>query len=113
SKDFRHFHFNEIRPGICDLIKNAISGQFNYDRYEPKWVSREEFFDKRDKDPIIKILWSFGNSGQNYLFSKEIEPYKKSMHYAVVFNEFDELAIKVLGMDKFRDGYSVRERRLY
>lgn len=113
SRDFKHFHFNEIRPGICDLIQKAINGQFNYERYLPPWVSREEFFEKLDTDPLIKILWSFGNNGRNYLFGKEIEPYKRSMHYAVVFNEFDDLAKEVLQMQSFRDGYSVKDRRLF
>jgi hypothetical protein len=26
SKSFKYFHFNEIRPGICELVKDAISG---------------------------------------------------------------------------------------
>ena len=112
SKDYKHFHFNEIRNGICDLIKDAIDGKYNYNVFKPPWVSREDFFKNLDTDPMIKILWSFGNSGSTYMFSKEIEPYKKSMHNAIVFNEFDDLAIQVMGCSSFREGYDIKSRRL-
>ena len=113
KNDYKSFHFNELRPGVCDLIKKAISGEFNYKVFKPPFVSREEFKAKVETDAYIKCLWSFGNNGKNYLFSKEIEPYKKSMHNAIVLNEFDELAVKVLGMDKFKEGYSVTDKRLF
>ncbi len=113
SKDFSHFHYNEIRPGMCELIKDAIAGKYSYDFYHPPWVSREEFFEKLDKDPLIKILWSFGNNGKAYLFGKQIEPYKRSMHNAIVFNEFDELAKQVFQMENFKEGYSIQAKRLF
>jgi site-specific DNA-adenine methylase len=113
STHYRQFHFNEIRPGICDLIQRAIKGEFNYNVFKPPFVSREEFSSKLETDAYIKIIWSFGNNGKDYIFSKEIEPYKKSMHNAIVFNEFDSLAKKVIGMDSFKDGFSINEKRLF
>jgi len=113
SKDYAQFHFNELRPGVCDLIKKAIAGEFNYSVFKPKWISREEFLVNVEKDAYIKCLWSFGNNGKNYLFSKEIEPYKRSMHNAIIFNDFDALAERTLGIKKFVDGYEVKDRRLF
>lgn len=113
SKDFEVFHFNEIRSGICELIQGAIAGKYSYDVFKPKWISRDEFKAQKEKDVFIKMCWSFGNNGQTYMFSPEIEPYKKSMHQAVVFNEFDDLAKKVFGFSEFRDGYSITQRRLF
>jgi len=113
SKDFEVFHFNEIRPGICELIEDAIAGKYSYDVFKPKWISRDEFHAQKEKDVFIKMCWSFGNNGQTYMFSSEIEPYKKSMHQAVIFNEFDDLAKKVFGFSEFRDGYSITQRRLF
>jgi site-specific DNA-adenine methylase len=110
---FKYFHFNEISPGICDLIKNAIAGKYNYDVFKPPFVSRNEFFANLDTDPMIKIIWSFGNNGRGYIFSKEIEPYKRSMHNSIVFNDFDELAEKTLGLKKFNDGYTIFQKRLF
>jgi len=96
---------------VCELIKDAIAGRYNYDVYLPPWISRDEFFARQE--PLIKIIWSFGNNGRTYLFGKDIEPYKRSMHNAVVFNEFDATAREVLGMDKFRDGFTIKDRRLF
>jgi site-specific DNA-adenine methylase len=111
SKDFKKFHFNEIRSGMCDLIKDAIYGKYNYKVFKPEFVDRETFFSIKEKEPYIKICWSFGNNGRDYLFSKEIEPYKKSMHQAVVFNEFDDLAKEVFGCSEFKEGYLIDSRR--
>jgi hypothetical protein len=113
SKSYKHFHFNEIRLGICDLIKKAINGDYNYKNFKPEFITREEFFKRKEKDAYIKMCWSFGNSGGTYLFSEEIEPYKKSMHNAVVFNTFDDLAIEVLGIKKFSENASIYSRRLF
>ena len=113
SKDFKEFHFNEIRPGIPDLIQGAITGKYNYNVYSPPWISRDDFLRLKEVDPIVKIIWSFANNGRSYLFGKDIEQDKKSMHMAVVFNEFDGFAKKVFGMEKFRDGFGINEKRLF
>lgn len=113
KKDFKFFHFNEIRPGICQLIQDAIQGKYNYENFLPEWISKERFFQLKESDPYIKMCWSFGNDGQTYMFSPEIEPYKRSMHQAVVFNEFDDLSKKVFGFECFKEGYSINQRRLF
>jgi len=112
KNDFKSFYFNEIRPGICDLIQDAISGKYNYDNFKPEWISSSEFHKRKDSNAYIKICWSFGNNGKNYLFSKAIEPLKRSLHNAVVFNDFDDYARAVFGCDKFRES-TIYQRRLY
>lgn len=82
---YRHYIINDIAPTV-NVFKNAINGVYK-DRYE--WVSREEF--NNSNDYFIKLLWSFGNNCRNYLYSKECEPYKKAMHYAIVFNDWKYL----------------------
>ena len=109
---FNNFYFNEIRPGICELIQNAINGKFNYDNFKPEWISSSEFHKRKDSNAYIKLIWSFGNNGRNYSFSKEIEPLKRSLHNAVVFNDFDDYARAVFGCDKFRES-TIYQRRLY
>lgn len=79
--------------------------------YLPPWISRDEFHARTE--PLVKLLWSFGNDGRTYLFGKDIEPYKRSLHNAVVFNEFDATAREVLDMDRFRDGFTITDRRLF
>lgn len=113
SKHFKEFHFNELRPGICGLVKDAIAGNYNYSVYKPEWVSREMFEARKEIDPMIKIIWSFGNNGKGYLFGKDIEQDKKSMHMAIVFNEFNDYAKEVFGVDNFADGLDINSKRLY
>lgn len=113
SKDFKKFHLNDIRPGVTKLFFNAAKGDYSYSVFKPKWISREEFFEKKETDAYIKLCWSFGSNGSSYLFGKEIEPQKKSLHNAVVFNQFDDTAKKLLGMNAFREGLSIKEKRLF
>lgn len=111
--DFKKFHFNEIRPGVCDLIKKAIAGGFGYQNYKMPWVSREEFHAKKEMDPLVKLLWSFGNNGRCYLFG-DIAEYKRSLHQCVVFGEFDDVAKEVCGFNKWPEECAdIKARRLF
>ena len=69
--------------------QDAINGKYNYDVFKPEWITGERFFSEKESNTYIKIIWSFGNNGRNYLFGKDIEEKKRSMHQAVVFDEFD------------------------
>jgi site-specific DNA-adenine methylase len=112
-KKYQRFHFNELEADTVELIKRAIAGEFNCDRFKPPWVSREDFFRKKDQCAYARVIWSFGNNQKNYLFGEDIEPYKRSLHNAVVFNEFDDLAKKVFGKNKFDDKSTITQRRLH
>jgi len=112
SGKWEQVHYNEIRSYITQVFKDAIEGKYNYDVFKPKWITREEFFEKRDTDGYVSTCWSFGNVGRNYLFGKKIEEYKKSLHNAVVFGEFDELSKEVLGIDSW-DIEDITERRMF
>lgn len=109
---YQRIHYNEIIADILILVRDAIAGKYNYDRFKPAWISREEFFARKDTDAYVRCGWSFGNNQKNYLFGKNIEPYKRSMHQAVVFSEFDDLAKEVLKRDSW-DTDNIKERRLY
>lgn len=45
-----------------------------------EWVSREDFFELKDSDPWVRIMFSFGNDQRTYLYGKHIEAYKESVH---------------------------------
>ena len=85
SKKWQHIHFNDIDAGMPQLFYDAIKGKYKNER---RWISREDFNKLKDTDTYVKIVWSFGNKGTNYLFSKEIEPYKKAWWYAIFENDF-------------------------
>ena len=105
KNDYKNFYFNEIRQGICELVQDAINGKYSYENFKPEWISREKFFAEKESNPYIKICWSFGNNGNAYLFGKDIEQYKKSLHNAVVFNEFDDIVKEKLGIEKFKESF--------
>lgn len=68
-----------------EAFVKAISGGFDG---EDRWISHEDFFRLRDTDPYASICFSFGNDLKSYCYSKDLEPYKKAMHYAVFFDDW-------------------------
>ena len=89
--------YNEYNPLLVDLIKKAINGDF---QNEKRWISREDFFRLKEQDGYIKYCWSFSCAGNGYLYSKEVEPWKKALHYAKVLGDtslFAEFGIKTTG----------------
>ena len=89
--------YNEYNPLLVDLIKRAINGDF---KNEKRWISREDFFRLKEQDGYIKYCWSFSCAGNYYLYSKEVEPWKKALHYARVLGDtslFAEFGIKTDG----------------
>jgi site-specific DNA-adenine methylase len=109
--DFEQFYFNEIRPGVCELIQDAIAGKYNYDTFRPQWITREKFHSSNDA--YTKCVWSFGNNWKTYLFGPQMENQKRSMHQAVIFNEFDDFMQNELSLSQLPEGLSTKERRLF
>ena len=88
SGKYKHIYANDI----CDMPKlfmDAIEGKY---KNEDKWISREEFFKNLD-DPYIKSVWSFGGIGSSYIYSKKIEPYKKALWFAIMFNDWTDFEV--------------------
>lgn len=90
SRKFENVYTNDLNPAIINLFKGAIKGDYTPAK-RPEWISKEEFFKLKDTDPYIFFCWSFGNMGKTYLYSEEIEPYKKALHYAIIYNDFTQL----------------------
>ena len=109
KRKFQNVYYNEIQSGVVDLVKKAINGDFNYDKFKPKFIEKDEF--KKSNDMYIKVCWSFGNSQKTYLFGPDIINQKRSLHNALVFNQFDDFAKKFLGCEKFFVN-DIHERRL-
>lgn len=88
SGKFEHVHANDITDSV-ELFKDALNGDL--DKYEPeRFRTREDFFAEKDTNPYVRIVYSFGNDQYSYLYSREIEPYKKAVHemlYASTPNE--------------------------
>ena len=76
---------NDINGKYPQLFLDAIHGRY---RDERRWISREDFERLKSKDAFVACCWSFGNNLQNYMYSPAIEPYKRALHYAIVFDDF-------------------------
>lgn len=105
--------YNDYNPLIVNLVKGGLKGDYNYSVFQPRFITREEFYEKKEKDGYIKYIWSFGNSGHEYMFSKEIEPLKHMAHDFVVFGRFNS------GLDKIAPNIrqavksnNIRDRRM-
>ena len=89
-----NIYYNDINPRVIQLFKDAVAGKY---RDEKRWISREDFFALKDTDYYVALCWSFGNNCKDYLYSKQIEPYKKALHYARVLG--DVSLLRQMGID--------------
>ncbi len=85
SGRYGRFVVNDFDGCGVRLFCDGVCGKF---RDEKRWISRADFARLKDTDPYVKICWSFSNKGEDYLYSKEVEPWKKALHYARVFGDF-------------------------
>ena len=76
---------NDINVKYPQLFLDAVRGKY---RDEKRWISREDFKRLKLQDAFIACCWSFGNNLQAYMYSQAIEPYKRALHYAIVFDDF-------------------------
>jgi hypothetical protein len=107
SGKYKRFFANDIIGGLPRLFIKAAHGHIDTDYH---FVTREEFFEKKDEDMLIKICYSFGTNGKDYIYGKDIEDFKHAYHDAVVFRRFD--ALKAYGFDltNVATQESIRER---
>lgn len=100
---YEYIHINDINWMCPTLFIDALNGKYND---ENRWISREDFFRLKDTDPYVAVVWSFGNNLHTYLYSKEIEPLKKAIHYAMFFSDYSlgkELGYDLSFIDPIQD----------
>ena len=108
SGKYERFIVNDIGDAPS-LFLRAIKGEF---RDEKRWISRDDFFALKDSDPYVRYIWSFGNKGNNYLYNKEIQPYKKAFWEFAVFKNPEPLRAYGFNVDEFLDLPTSYERRI-
>ena len=67
-----------------ELFAAAARGEY---KNEKRWISREDFARLKNNDAYVRYCWSFGNNAEGYMYSVEIEPWKKALHYARVLGD--------------------------
>lgn len=104
---FENVIANDINWMCPTLFADAIQGKY---RDEKRWISREDFERLKGTDPYVAFVWSFGNNLRDYLYGKDIEPFKRALHYAIVFRDYEPM--KELGHDlSFIDGIADERKR--
>ena len=79
---------NDINGKYPQLFLDAVRGKY---RDEKRWISREDFERLKKKDACVACCFSFGNNLKDYMYSQGVEPYKRALHYAIVFNDFEPM----------------------
>lgn len=104
---FTVFHANDITDTPL-LFFESIHGRFHS---ESRWISRSDFERLKDTDAYVRCCWSFGNNCRSYLYSRDIEPLKKAVHYHIFFGD-DRLLLQLGIRPPHNYGKTVRERYL-
>ena len=85
--------YNDINEQLGTLFRDAILGNLTKEKRPDlyRWISREEFFKVKGNDMAIAMCFSFGNGNRTYCYGKELEPYKKACHMAIVFDDWHDM----------------------
>lgn len=89
SGKYNEYLCNDLYPHAQNLFQQAITTGFDDPKYL-RWISREDFFKYKDSDDFVRCCWSFGYNQNDYMYSTKIEPFKKALHYAIVFDQWDD-----------------------
>ena len=72
---YKQYLYNDYDKLTVDYFTRALKGDF-----KDNWVSREDFERLKTTDGVVAYCWSFGNNGRDYLWGRDIEPYKKALY---------------------------------
>ena len=75
---------NDINGMIPHAFESAITGGFSN---EDRWISRDDFQRLYKTDPYVAICFSFGNNLHEYCYARDLEPYKRALHYAIFWKD--------------------------
>lgn len=91
QKKYQNYFINDIKGEMPQAFTDCISGKYNGDY---RWISREDFEVLKGKgDMVVDVCFSFGNNWRKgYAYSKDKEPFKKALHYALLLNDYSLLA---------------------
>ena len=105
---YNNYIVNDLNSLCIKGLKMAFNGEF---KNEKRWISREDFFKLKDTDYYVACCFSFGNNFKGYAYSKEIEQFKKAMHYSVVLND-NSLLSKFVNVDNLNYASDDKQDRM-
>ena len=107
---YNNYIVNDLDSLCIKGLKKAFNGEF---KNEKRWISRDDFFKLKGTDYYVACCFSFGNNFKSYAYGKEIEQFKKAMHYSVVFND-NSLLSKFVNVDSLNyTSNALRDRMIY
>lgn len=72
SGKYERVVLNDVN-GMADVFVRAVRGEYADYSFVP---DREQFNAMKGSDPLVSLLYSFGNNRNTYLWSRELEPVK-------------------------------------
>lgn len=72
SGKYERVVMNDVN-GMADVFVRAVRGEYADYSFVP---DREQFNAMKGSDPLVSLLYSFGNDRNTYLWSRELEPVK-------------------------------------
>lgn len=84
---FKNYIANDIRT-TPQFFKECLEGKHSNDL---RWISADDFAKSSRDDWFVRLIWSFSNNCNTYIYGKKIEAYKKAFHYAICFDDFNLL----------------------
>lgn len=112
-KKYNKVLYNDYNSLLVQLIDDALHGKYSYKNFKPQFITKKDFEEKAEIDGYIKYIWSFGNTGKNYLFGSEVEPLKHLAHDLIVFgkksNELEKIAP---GINDYVTAQDIHSRRI-
>lgn len=87
NNKFKNYIANDIRT-TPQFFVECLKGKYSNDL---RWVSLEDFKNSSRDDWFVRLLWSFSNICNTYIYGKANEICKKAFHYAICFDDFSLL----------------------
>ena len=113
TNKFSRFLVNDLNGWSPQMYLKALAGGF---KDEERWISKQDFFRLKDTDPYVKLCFSFGNNLKYYMYSTELEPYKRALHHIIFWENYgpmEELCPQVVDIIKeYCKGKDRKGRRL-
>ena len=86
SRKYKHFIANDIDGRGVDAFCRAAHGE----RVPTKWVSRDEFNERKMYDSFVATIWSFNNDMNTYIYGADTEDIKHAIHIAITEDDYSE-----------------------
>ena len=90
TNKFSRFLVNDLNGWSPQMYVKALAGGF---KDEERWISRQDFFRLKDTDPYVKLCFSFGNNLKDYMYSTELEPYKRALHHIIFWEDYTPIGV--------------------